>query len=319
MRLSKLVQILLVSQVFVAAALASTRNLSANPSDISSNSQLTEDTELASELEEVLGEENVKEMVQMVLTDQMYLDHKMQQRKRQYKRDIYSSSSQSSTIGTTTSRTTARHSKPTITAKQKPVKFTAIPKNGVTYTKITNKNRVGSSGTRVTTKIPAKNPTKLPGPGDTKVKVSYGWKNSCFYVVFTFKILGDLESQSTEDFDDFVKSFRLFNYRSIKCFITSNHKFKFKFKANWTWVLFEILLQYLNEDLHRSNKGFSFFWYFKIKHLICLYNLLYSFRILLSERFQFKKIFSVCLLQKVLRYRNINIGSKIKVVYYHNT
>lgn len=258
MRASNIVQILLVSQVFVVV-LASTRDLSANISDISSNSQLSEDTELASELDEVLGEENVKEMVQMVLTEQMYLDHKLQQRKRQYKRDIYSSSSsQSSTIGTTTSRTTARqHPKPTITAKQKPVKFTAIPKNGVSYTKITNKNRNPSSGTRITTKIPVKNPTKLPGPGDSKVKVSveiYGWKTPVF-VRFLLNFSAIWKNQSSGGYDDFVKSFSLFNYGSIKCFITSNHKQSEEHEL-------EFLLQRLNEDLAARQQRVLFFGYF---------------------------------------------------------
>ena len=180
MRVSKIVQILLVFHVLVAVW-ATTRDLSANLSDISSNSQISEDNDLAMELEEVLAKNNVKELMQMVLTEQMFLDHKMEQRKRQYKRDIQSASAQSSTVGTTTVRTTAR-GKPTITTKQKPVKITTVPKHGVTFTKISNKNRVPSStttGTRITTKIPIKTPTKVPVPGDTKVKVSYVFYSNC--------------------------------------------------------------------------------------------------------------------------------------------
>lgn len=116
------------------------------------------------DLPDAFAEEQVKKMVQMLLAQDLQLEQQHKLRKRQYKRDIYSTSA--STIGPTTGRTVpTRRVQPVTshktTKQQKPSKSSSN----------SHKNKARPSTTHAIISSKATKATTKPY-GDTKAKVS---------------------------------------------------------------------------------------------------------------------------------------------------
>lgn len=165
----------------MSAHLQSSLNSSLDFNSKSSDLSIELDSVAERSLPDPFEDEYVRQLVQNLWAQDLQNELHTKQRKRQYKRDIYSTSA--STIGTTTYRATPTKRTQSTTTSRKTSHTTKKIKNSST----THKNKVKSSTTPASNSKTTKNPGK---PAD-KLKVSRSvflkWIFGRFWRIFWLK------------------------------------------------------------------------------------------------------------------------------------